>query len=243
VRILLLALILTTAGCAARREVGLPVVYGSSLRVDGRPEVAGAQPAAAEDEALAYASWWREVPDDFGAGATPARPTIHERLAERREAEARRAAASRPSPAPQPTLAVPLRKARREARPEGKCAGKDTAQLARDHYLDYPTHIQAERLTFACPRSYTGRVHLTGDHVDRSRPERVQVQGHARLVLGELTLEGERITWRVQPEGKLDIQILARGDVHLVSEVRGNVSRETGIRSLVITNDQVIPLR
>ena len=50
-------------------------------------------------------------------------------------------------------------------------------------------------------------------------------------------------TIRVHPPGNSDLQIMARGDVHLVSEVRGNVTRETGIRSLLITNDKIVPLR
>lgn len=232
-------LLLTCVGCAAQREAGLPVVYGSQVRLDGSP---AKKAAAAADEPLdpmtAYASWWQEVPDDFGTQSAPRPPSIKKRLAARRKAAPVRRIVEEA-----PALAVPQRKARAEARPEGKASGKNTAQLARDHYLDYPTHLQAQKITFACPRGYADRVRLTGDDTDRSNAGRVRVQGNAKLVIGELTLEAQRITWRIQPAGKLDIQILARGEVHFVSTVRGKVARETAIRSLVITNDQLIPLR
>ena len=239
--VLLLALGCLTVGCAAKREVGLPVVYSSKLRFDPTPEKAP-DPGAPPEETIELASYWQEVPDDFGTiEPTPRPKSIRKRLAARKAKREREAVERFVEPPPE--LAVPKRKARKEARPEGKKTGKSVEQLSRDHYLDYPTHIKAEKITFACPKSYTPRVRLTGEHVDRSRPERVRVQGGARLVIGELTLEAHRISWRVQPAGKEEIQILARGNVHLVSEVRGNVHRETAIRSLVITNDKLVPLR
>jgi len=36
---------------------------------------------------------------------------------------------------------------------------------------------------------------------------------------------------------------MARGAVHLVADVKGNITNEEGLRSLLITNDRVVPLR
>lgn len=236
------------AGCASQREIGLPVVYGARVNVDPQAPVASREGPDGEPEGPQDAGYWQPVADDFVSGAAQVAPvpdavavsTPRRRLAARARAATR---AVRRIPEPPTTVLVPRQRARKEARPKGEKTGKTAAQLASDHYLDYPTHIKAKKITFACPPSYNSRVRLRAQQVDRSRPERVRAEGAARLVIGELTLEAERITWRVQPEGKLDIQILAHGDVHLISHVRGNVQRETGIRGLVITNDRVVPLR
>ena len=58
-----------------------------------------------------------------------------------------------------------------------------------------------------------------------------------------LTLEGERITLRAREPGSDDVQITARGDVELVSRQGDQVLRETGLKSLIVTNDRLTPLR
>ena len=233
-------------GCATQREVSLPVVYGARVNVDAPAPLTPRGDPAEQPEGPQDEAHWRPVADDFGAGAPqlPPAPSPNPASTPRMRLAARAAASRSLRPiAPVPTLAVPRKRAAKAARPEGKKTGKSTAQLASDHYLDYPTHIKAQKITFACPKAYSSRVRLYADDLDRSRPGRVKGQGNARLLIGELTLEAERITWRLQAEGKQDVQVLARGEVQMVSEVRGNVHRETGIRGLVITNDQLVPLR
>ena len=217
-----------------QREQGLPVIYGSRVRVlvDDGVERQTAQ----ADEEPEYATYWQDVPDDFGSTRAVA-PPIPRPAARAPEARFPRRVE------PKPELSIPRRRARKPARPKGKRTNKSTEQLARDHYLDYPTHIKAAKITLACTPALARRARLTGEHVDRSKPGRPRAQGAARLVLRELTLEAERISICVHPEGVLDLTIMARGNVHLVSEIRGNVNRETGIRSLLITNDRIVPLR
>lgn len=140
-------------------------------------------------------------------------------------------------------LAVPRRRARREARPVGKKTGKTTEQLAREHFLDYPTRVKARKVTLYLPPAYAREVRLTGESVSKRTNGRQQALGGARLVLRELTLEGERVTLRIRDDGRPDLQIMARGDAGFVAEVRANVLREEGLRSLLITNDQVVPIR
>lgn len=262
--LLILAAAILLPGCATQREVGLPVVYGARVLADPAPPGAGAGGLGGEEpEGPQDADYWQPVADDFSAAAPPipaqppTRSASRRRLASRaaasRAAVSRsggsRAAATRAAPRaarrkkePVDIVLVPRQRARKAARTEGKRTGKTAAQLAVDHYLDYPTHIRAEKITFACPKSYAARVHLEAEHMDRSLPGRVRGQGGARLRIGELTLEAERITWRLQAEGKQDVQILARGDVYLVSHVRGHIQQEKGIRGLVIKNDKAVPL-
>ena len=67
--------------------------------------------------------------------------------------------------------------------------------------------------------------------------------GAARLTCRELTLEGARVVLRVRAPGEEDVQVTARGNASLVSDVRGRVVREEEARSLVLTNDRVLPIR
>ena len=59
----------------------------------------------------------------------------------------------------------------------------------------------------------------------------------------ELLLEGEKVVLRVKDPTDLDVQITARGNVSFVTDQRGQVLRQDGVRILLITNDGVTPLR
>ena len=58
-----------------------------------------------------------------------------------------------------------------------------------------------------------------------------------------LTLIAERITLRIRRDGDAELQVTARGNVELVSRVRNKATRETGLRSLILRQDQMMPLR
>lgn len=246
-RALVLLLGLVLVGCASRREVGLPTVDASRVRLrleEPREEAGGA--VALEDE---IGGPWRVVPagqdlfpdevatdlDEVLVPAVPEAPPP-------RPAQARRPVANAPPPS-QPALPVPRRRAAREARPEGQRLARSADQLAREHFLDYPTRVRAAKVTFYCPPDYAAEVRLSGAATEDLGGGSRRAQGGARLLLRELTLEAERITLKVRRDGVPDLQLLARGGVQFVSEVRGNVMRETGLRSLMITNDRIVPLR
>jgi hypothetical protein len=142
-----------------------------------------------------------------------------------------------------PKLAIPLRRAREEARPLGQRATKSRQRLARDHFSDYPTRVVAQRITLYAPPDMAVRARLTGTRVEDLPGGRRQALGGARLILDELTLEADRVTLRTRSDGLDDLQVMARGAVQFVAEVRGNILREQGLKSLLITNDQVVPLR
>ncbi|MDJ0523293.1 MAG: hypothetical protein QNJ90_14580 [Planctomycetota bacterium] len=232
---LLLLAALLAAGCAAQRRSGVPLLDARSVRVvtDDGPW----KPVAEEEE---IGGPWRVANGGF------------ERVLEPVEDEPLRIAPPEPEPPAQPAvvappaapkLAIPRRRARKEARPVGKKVTKSRALLARDHFTDYPTRIVGRSITLHAPPDLARRARLEGQQVDTLARGRRQALGGARLTLGELTLEGERITLRTRDDGRNDLQVMARGEVGFVAEVRGNILREEGLRSLLITNDQVVPLR
>ena len=128
-----------------------------------------------------------------------------------------------------------------EPAPLGAGPALPPEELARRRHLDNPTRVRAGRITFYCPRRFAADVRLTGDDVRTTRPGRRMATGNARLTCRELSLEGDRIVLLVRDDP--DVQLTARGDVSYVTERRGRVNREEGVRSLVITNDEVTPLR
>lgn len=233
--VLLLAAILI--GCASQRRSGVPLLDARAVRVitDDGPW----QPVPEEEE---IGGPWRVAHGGFERPLEPLSPQPLEIAPPVLDAPALPAIVQ-PAVPTGPTLAVPRRRARKDVRPVGKKVRKNPALLARDHFIDYPTRVVARKITLHVPSDLARRVALTGEHVDQRAVGRRQALGTARLVLGELTLEGERVTLRTRTDGRNDLQIMARGEVRFVTEVRGNVMREEGLRSLLITNDQVVPLR
>lgn len=237
-RSVLLTLALGLAACHSQSEVGLPTVHAGQMRLVAA-DPAPWKPAPAYEEIRGP---WRVAhggfEDETAIGGEGADPFVGKVTT---TAAVPTPVVSAPPPAG-PTLPVPARRAQTELRPVGASTGKSTAELARDHFLDYPTHVRADRVTLYVPPALAGAVRLMGQQVDRSRPARQQAVGAARLVLRELTLEGDRVVLRVREDGLEDVQITARGGVEFVSNVRGNILRERGLKSLLITNDQVVPI-
>jgi len=242
-----LLFVLVGSGCASKTERSMPIVGGGVVLLDTSD--GPWQPVAEEEE---IGGPWRVAHGGFERAAEPSRlAAASTSLAGAPEpvgdAEPRTVPPARPpaaAPRPRgPRLAVPGRRARREVRPVGKKATKDAGTLARDHFLDYPTRIAAARITLHVPAVLAARARLTGGQVDGASGSRQRAVGGARLTLGELTLEADRITLRPRTDGRPDLQVMARGGVELVANVRGNILRESGLRSLLITNDQVVPLR
>ena len=226
------------AGCHTRTEVGVPTL--DAARVSAMKADEG--PWKPEEQYEVIGGPWRVTNGTFDdPGATLAVST--------RKVDPFATPEPVPQQAPvivQPpkrTRAVPRRRARKEARPVGQKTGKSTEQLTREHFLDYPTRVKARKVTLYIPPPYAREVRLTGQSVSKRMNGRQQALGGARLVLRELTLEGERVTLRIRDDGRPDIQIMARGDAGFIAEVRANVLREEGLRSLLITNDQVVPIR
>lgn len=234
--VLILTVVALLAGCASQRRSGVPLLDARDVRVitDDGPW----QPVPEEEE---IGGPWRVANGGFERPLEPMAPAELEIAAPTPEGPAQPAVVM-PAPAA-PKLAIPRRRARKEARPVGEQARKSRARLARDHFVDYPTRIVARKISLHVPAELARRARLTGEHVDARSAGRRRALGGARLVLGELTLEGERVTLRIRTDGRDDLQVMARGDVGFVAEVRGNILREEGLKSLLITNDQVVPLR
>jgi hypothetical protein len=232
---------LLCAACASQRTVGMPLVNASDVRVRVDEPAPGPRAPHLEDE---IGGPWQVVADGQDLFAGPSDVLVEDVLV-------REVPAPRPAPRPVvrapvptgPVLAVPRRRAARAARPEGQRQQRTPEQLAREHYLDYPTRLRARKVTFYCPAAYASEVRLTGEALDDLGAGSRRAQGGARLLLRELTLEAARITLKVRQDGVPDLQLVARGDVQIVSDVRGNVIRERGLRSLMITNDRMVPLR
>lgn len=142
-----------------------------------------------------------------------------------------------------PVLAVPRRRATAAPRALGSPPVKGPRALARERYLDHPTRIRADRITFYCPKAFLPEVNLTADDVREAGPGRRIARGRARLTCRELTLEATSITLRVREAEDADLQVTARCNASLVTDQRGKVLREEGARSLILTNDRIVPLR
>jgi len=178
---------------------------------------------------------WREVPVE-GADRVV-------RLATVPRTEPRLAPVPEPVPEPSaPALAVPVRRVTPEPAGLGTPPAKSLADLARERFLDHPTKVRAEQITFFCPTRYLREVALRAQDVQDPRPGRRVATGAARLTCRELTLEAEKIVLRVPDEPDADVQVTARGGVDFVTDQRGQVLRHEGLRILVLSNDRVTPL-
>ena len=234
------------AGCRSHTTAGLPTVHAARLH-PLTETAAHDEPWKPEERYEVIGGPWRvthgqfdapaavlpvstEAVDPFAAPAPTAPPAMP-------------AVMQPPAPPRTRTLKVPRRRARAEARPVGQKTTRTPEQLAREHFLDYPTRVKARKITLHLPPRYAGEVRLTGQDVADRPGGRRQALGGARLVLRELTLEADRITLRIRDDGLEDVQIMARGNAGFVADVRANVLREEGLRSLLITNDQVVPIR
>jgi hypothetical protein len=145
----------------------------------------------------------------------------------------------RPSPPPAPRTPAPVRR----AAPAPRTAATSAADLAREHHLANPTRIRAQRITFRCPPRYAAEVSRSAASAAEESPGRSVLSGGARVLCRELTLEADRIVLEVRRDGVDDLQVIAKGDVSFVTVQRGQVLREEGVRSLLLTNDRLLPLR
>lgn len=186
---------------------------------------------------------WREMP--IGEGDAFEAPAFERHVVQRRPApKSPRAPKARP-PAGPPSLALlprrrPLPAASRDGGPPGPQKSPD--ERRRDRYLDNPSRIKADRIAFYCPAALAREVQLTGASVETRSATRRIATGRARLLCRELTLEGEKISLTIRGEDP-DVQITARGDVHFVTRQKVQTLREEGVRTLIITNEQIVPLR
>jgi hypothetical protein len=174
---------------------------------------------------------WREVPSS-DAPDVVAEPVVPSAVPPARREE----------PAPRRTVTVPLRRTAAPP-PPGTPPSKSAAGLARDRYVDHPTHVRAQRITFRCPANLAGEVRGTAERVVDEPGGRRRYLGRARVLCRELTLEADELILQVRGPDESDLQVTARGDVAFVSAHRDNVVEEKGLRSLLITNDRHIPLR
>jgi hypothetical protein len=140
-------------------------------------------------------------------------------------------------------LPVPAARGTGEVAPKGAAPVKSVEAVARERFLDHPTEVRADAITLTVPARLLAEVRLTGAEVTEPQAGRRVADGGARLVCRELTLVGERITLRTRLGGTEDVQITARGDVSFVSRQADQVLREQGVRTLLITNDALTPLR
>lgn len=113
----------------------------------------------------------------------------------------------------------------------------------RTHYLRNTTKIVGETITLSIPPSYAHRVRWVSGTPRPTADGGQRAEGGAQVQLTNLTLEGRRITVRVRGGADASIQITARGNVAIASRVQDRLVREAGLRTLLITNDRMVPLR
>lgn len=149
-----------------------------------------------------------------------------------------------PAPKPaRPALPVPKRRATPKPPKRGTKSTKTVQQLEREHYLDNPTTVHAHKITFYCPAAFLREVRLTADDVKETSADRRIARGGARLLCRELTLVADQITLRIRREADAELQVIARGEVDFISRVRNQSTHDEGLKSLILRQDRVIPLR
>jgi hypothetical protein len=215
--LLVLLVLLLAAGCAVTREPVVPVIDAARVRLVVDPD----------------GPWHESAFHDAGT-TLPAPPASAPAAA-----PLLAALPSAPLSAPLP---VPVARGRTPSAPKGAPPTKPLADVARERFLDHPTEIEADSVTLYAPPSLLAAARLTGASVTEPTPGRRQALGAARLELRELTLVAERITLRTQ-DSSPDLRIAAKGSVRFVSRQRDQVLREQDLKSLLITNDQLTPLR
>ncbi|MGE0190428.1 MAG: hypothetical protein AB7T63_00145 [Planctomycetota bacterium] len=245
---------LLAIGCTSTPTDELPVVDVSQITL--RPE--GATPRGDVDDVLVVGGPWERfepVPPaveigDRGPYADGALPTAAAQSAEdTRELSAleRLLARSRGAEPPrphQPPLRAPVPRGGQFIREVGKPSLRTPEELARDHVLDWPTRIEAREVTFYCPASAARELELRGDEMRDLGTHGPRVAyGNAHLRCRELSIVADRITVRVLPPGEDALRIVARRDVRYALRVRERVFQDEGLKSLMVLNDQLVPLR
>lgn len=143
-----------------------------------------------------------------------------------------------------PALPIPKRRATPPPPKRGTPPKKSAADRAREHYLDNPTTVRAPKITFYCPAAFLREVRLTAADIKNTSADRRIARGGARLVCRELTLVADQITLRIRREADAELQVIARGGgVAFISRVRDQATHDEGLRSLILRQDRVIPLR
>jgi outer membrane murein-binding lipoprotein Lpp len=122
-------------------------------------------------------------------------------------------------------------------------AGRTLEDVARERFLEATTTIDAEKATITVPARYAAEATLSGTTTREDGPGRRVAEGVAVLSLRRLTVRARRIVLVARDDGGSDVQISARGNVVLKSDQPASVVEETGLRSLLLTNDGYVPLR
>ena len=122
-------------------------------------------------------------------------------------------------------------------------AGRTLEEAARETFLESATTIDAEKATVTVPAAYAAEASLQGTVVKEEGPGRRVAEGVATLTLRRLTVRARRIVFVAREGAGGDVQITARGGVTLRSDQPASVIEETGLRSLILTNDGYVPLR
>ena len=243
----MLASALVGVGCASQVTYELPIVDVNQWKIRAE-ENAPTTLAEAEHDSFEVGGMWRRSLEPFErqevvlAATTATKPDSQPEEPSPPTAVDRLIARTAPQAPPRPRIKAPKPRSSKPRRPQGN-QGKSAEHLDRDHYLDYPTHIVAQRITFYCPVDCAHEIRLKADDVREVHPTRRMARGNARLICRELTLEADRITVRIREEPDADLQVAARGNAGIVSTVHGQTQREEGLRSMLITNDRLVPLR
>jgi len=207
-------------GCTVSRETVVPVIDVASVNLTLDPE-----------------GPWREAGPKTAQGERATLPEIF-----REPAPEAREPATAPAPRPAPRLEVPVARGLGETTPKGARPAKSLEEAARTRFLDHPTEIAAEQITLYAPPEILAEGQVTAANVSEPTPGRRIAAGGARVALRELTLKAQRITLRARA-GSADIQITAQGAVEFVTRQRDQVIREQDLKSLILTNDRITPLR
>ena len=113
----------------------------------------------------------------------------------------------------------------------------------RTHYLRNTTDVVGHTITLHVPAAYARRIRWLAGTPQTLPTGGQRAEGGAELRLTNLTLKGGRITVYIRPDPDGSIQITSRGDAGFASRVQNRLVRESGLRTLLITNDRVMPLR
>lgn len=191
----------------------------------------------------------------MAAARRPTSPTS-DPVASSEASSATPAAATPPEPKRRFLAPEPLRHTRAKAKATPILPKQEPRRTRRDgpppkkevipphlRFIANPTSIVAATVTIALPPQLAAEARLVATDVKEFKGGNRRGSGEARLTLRRLTLAADRIMVRVRTDEEEVVQIMARGQVDIDARLDAHQTEHKALRSLIITNERIIPLK
>lgn len=221
--------VLGSSGCTVARNRAVAVVPAGALARPDGDGVAPKGPRGAKAEPRSTSREARRGPSPGGTSLAVGRtgpPTAHPPTSTATEGDPAPTGPSIDGP-----VAVASPTVKRSVAPVAHERVSDLETLERrrrETFLDAITFVRADKATVFVPPRYAAEA---------------IVEGTTRLTLRRLTVEGLDVRLVLRTDGADDVSLSARGRVTFRADLAASVLEETGLRTLLLRNDQHVPLR